>query len=147
MKHELITKQILHKLGGNKKCIGYRFIIYAIELISDDEDILHDLNKILYADISRKFHATTTSVEKNIRYVIVKLWENMNEHNMLLFLDVFGSEYTFSKPSSKIFLEYLYEYVKRYDILSDIFTEEYKCPILNVECNVLNEVIKRLLKS
>lgn len=144
MKHKVTTKNILHQLGVSKRYIGYDYIIYGIELISEDESLMGDITKVLYIDIAKEYNTTYFCVERNIRYVIEKIWSNIGDDNLVLLSSIFCDRYTNEKPSTKVFFELLYDYVKQHDILNDLFMTDYSCPFYNGDCVVYSEIIKRL---
>ena len=111
MEKRFTTKSILHKLGIGKSYSGYNYILYAVELIAEDESVLSIITKSLYIDIAKEFHTSDTCVERNIRKVIEVIWKK-SKTNKTLILKIFGSQYEVYKPSNKEFLELLYEYIK-----------------------------------
>lgn len=146
MECKLITKNILHKLGTNKRYAGYDYIIYGIKLISQNEMLMSNVTKILYADIAKEFNTTTSCVERNIRNAINAIWRNINNDNLVLLSAIFGDRYVAKKPTNKVFLELLYEYVKQNGLLNDLFTMDYKCPFHNKNCIMYNEIARQLLE-
>lgn len=145
MEDRFTTKSVLHQLGIGKSYSGYDYILYAIELISQDESVLTGITKILYIDIAREFHTSDTCVERNIRKVIEVIWKH-SETNNLLILKIFGSKFSANKPSNKEFLELLYEYVKSHDLLNKILhTDKIICPISNDVCIAYTKIIESLI--
>lgn len=145
MEDQLTTKSVLHQLGIGKSYSGYDYILYAVELIGQDESVLSGITKILYIDIAREFHTSDTCVERNIRKVIEVIWKH-SEINNLLILKIFGSKFRVSKPSNKEFLELLYEYVKSHDLLHKILhTDKIICPISKDVCIAYTKIIESLI--
>lgn len=145
MEDRLTTKSVLHQLGVGKSYSGYDYILYAVELIGQDESVLTGITKILYIDIAREFHTSDTCVERNIRKVIEVIWKH-SEINNLLILRIFGSKFRVSKPSNKEFLELLYEYVKSHDLLHQILhTDKIICPISKEVCIAYTKIIESLI--
>lgn len=137
MKHEKAAKNTLHRLGVSKKYSGYNFIVYGIGLMSEDDN-LFGITKHLYVDIAAKFGVSYSSVEKNIRYVIQKIWEY--DENVVLLAKIFGEEYSRKRPTSKVFFEYLYDYVSNFvNIQQD--SAIYKCPFTNKDCAMIRQII------
>lgn len=144
MKYQLTTKNVLHRLGIGKTYSGYDYILYGIGSISENEELLNGITKILYIDIAKEFHTTNTCVEKNIRKAIEVIWKNAEENKQLI-TNIFGDRYLSRKPSNKVFFELLYEYVKNYDLLERIFrTEEIICPLSKNVCHAYNEIVQKL---
>lgn len=146
MKHKVTTKNILHQLGVSKRYIGYDYIICGIELISEDESLMGDITKVLYIDIAKEYNTTYFCVERNIRYVIEKIWSNIGDDNFVLLSSIFCDRYSDKKPSTKVFFELLYDYVKQHDILNDLFTMNCNCPFYDGNCVVYDEIMRRLMK-
>lgn len=145
MEERLTTKSVLHNLGIGKSYSGYDYILYAIELIGQDESVLAGITKILYIDIAREFHTSDTCVERNIRKVIEVIWKH-SETNNLLILKIFGSKFGVSKPSNKEFLELLYEYVKSHDRIHKILlADKFICPISKDVCIAYSKIIESLI--
>lgn len=145
MEDRFTTRSILHQLGIGKSYSGYDYILYAIELIGQDESLLTGITKILYIDIAREFHTSDTCVERNIRKVIEVIWKHSETNNLLIF-KIFGSKFEASKPSNKEFLELLYEYVKSHDLLYKILhTDKIICPVSKDVCIAYTKIIESLI--
>ncbi len=144
MLYEGITKSVLHQLGVGKSYKGYDYILHGINLISLDESLLHCITKVLYIDIAREYHTSSTCVERNMRKVIEVIWRDA-EQNQKLITSIFGTRYSKAKPSNKEFLELLYEYVKSYNILKELFhVDKIICPISKEVCNAYNQIIEKV---
>lgn len=144
MKYELTVKSVLHQLGIGKLYSGYNYILYAIELIEQDESVLNGITKILYIDIAKEFQTSHTCVERNIRKVIEVIWKQ-SEVNKSMILKIFGRRFLTRKPSNKEFLELLYEYTKSHNMLEKIFHTDFICPISNEACSAYNQIIEKLI--
>ena len=116
MENTFTTKGVLHQLGIGKSYRGYDYILYAIEVIGEDESVLTGITKVLYIDIAREFHTSDTCVERNIRKVIEVIWKH-SANNRPFIIQIFGTKFGVQKPSNKEFLELLYEYVKTHVLL------------------------------
>lgn len=145
MIYETITKQILHKMGISKKYIGFDYIVSSIVLISENENILHELNKVLYVDIAKLYNTTPYSVERNIRYAIHKAWSTSNNNSYIMRI-IFGDCLKCSRISNKLFLELLYEYIRQYNNFKSLFSTNYMCPILDCKCEIYDRIIDHLLE-
>lgn len=144
MEDTFTTKSLLHQLGIRKSYSGYSYILYAIELIRQDESVLSGITKVLYIDIAKEFHTSDTCVERNIRKVIEVIWKH-SEINRPLIIKIFGNKFGVNKPSNKDFLELLYEYVKSHDLIYKILhTDRIICPISKDICVAYAEIIENL---
>lgn len=145
MKYQLTTKDVLHRLGIGKTYSGYDYILYGIGLISENEELLNGITKILYIDIAKEFQTTNICVEKNIRKAIEVIWKNAEENEQLI-TNIFGDKYLSRKPSNKVFFELLYEYVEQHDLLERIFcTEKMICPLSQDVCITYNKIVQELI--
>ena len=145
MEDSFTTKGVLHQLGIGKSYSGCDYIIYAIELIKQDESVLTGITKILYIDIAREFHTSDTCVERNIRKAIEVIWKK-SETNKTLLLKIFGRKFKVDKPSNKEFLELLYEYIKSHNALYRILqADKIICPISKDVCIAYNKIIEKLI--
>ncbi len=145
MEDKFTTNSILHQLGIGKSYSGYDYILYAIELIEQDESVLASITKVLYLDIAREFHTSDTCVERNIRKAIEIIWKH-SVQNKFLILKIFGSKFCTSKPSNKEFLELLYNYIKSRDSLCNLLcTDKMICPVSKEICVAYTKIIENLI--
>ncbi len=145
MEYKITTKSVLHQLGISKSYSGYDYILYAFELIEQDENVLTGITKILYIEIARKFHTSHICVERNIRKVIEVIWKN-HESNHTLLLKIFGCIFVESKPSNKEFLELLYAYIKSHNLFEKILHKDnFICPISKDVCIAYTKIVEKLI--
>lgn len=146
MKYEILTKKLLYQLGGNRQYSGYDYIVYAIKLLYSNEAVLTGITKVMYVEIAKEFRTSSSCVERNIRNVINAIWKNVNSDTQKLLLSIFGNKYLNEKPSNKVFIALLYEYVKYYNLLSNFVSFNCSCPFNTDDCSVYKEIMKRLLE-
>ena len=103
MELNFIVIQVLHRLGVYKGYSGFDYIIFAIKLIDSDIDYLCFITKSLYIDIAKEFTTSYVCVEKNIRTVVNKIWDDM-DLNKEMIAEIFGNYYLCHKPSNREFL-------------------------------------------
>lgn len=94
-------------IGGNYQ--GYRYLTHAIYLCLEDEDYLLSVSKLLYPEIARNFHATPSSVERNLRTVVNVCWERGNR-DLLKSISLYP---LLSKPTTGEFLDIITGYLKQ----------------------------------
>ena len=146
MEYRTITKSVLHQLGIGKTYSGYNYILRAIELILQNEDVLTNVTKILYIDIAKEYQTSQTCVERNIRKVIEVIWKHADDNSMQL-QKIFGEKFLSIKPSNKEFLELLYEYIKLQDTLQKaLISNPFICPISNKACCAFDEILKKIIQ-
>lgn len=145
MKYEFIARNVLRQFKIGKCYSGYDYIIHAIGLMFFDERFFHCLTKVLYATIAQNYNTSPSCVEKNMRKVIQAIWDNPS--NRELIEKFFGSTYVHTKPSNKEFLGLLYEYVKSYNILEELFrVNKILCPFSKETCGAYETILEFLTK-
>ena len=133
----LMTADILRKLHVRERRLAYKYIIYAMELVEEDQSRLEHITKTLYIDISNRYHTSTINVERGIRDTVEFIWRRKDSHTELL-EEVFGAENMAYRPTNTEFFRRMYGYIvsKRCTYLSR------KCPIYKcVKCAYQKECI------
>ena len=106
---EQVTK-LLHQLGIPAHIRGYCFLRYAIMNVFEDGEFLGSITKTLYPEIAKKYHTTSTRVERSIRHAIELAWQR---GDVELVDNLFG--YTISatkaKPTNSEFIAMLSDYL------------------------------------
>lgn len=145
MEYKLTAKSVLHQLGIGKSYIGYDYILYSIDLIMENENVLTNVTKILYIDVAKEYHTSQTCVERDIRKVIEVIW-NHAEENSTLIQKIFGDKFLLHKPSNKEFLELIYEYIKLQSALKRaLLSNPIICPFSDKTCSAFDEIIEKLI--
>lgn len=75
--HTEITT-ILHEIGVPAHIKGYQFLREAIAMVYHDIDLLGSITKVLYPEIAKKYHTTSSRVERAIRHAIEVAWNRGN---------------------------------------------------------------------
>ena len=98
---------LLLNIGVPQHVYGYKYILYALELISINPEILHHITKELYPQIAAAFDSTPSRVERAIRTAIQITWHYGN--NQMLH-SIFGHTIRPNKslPTNTQFLAGLY---------------------------------------
>ena len=99
------VRRLLLRLGATPRYIGFDYVIHAIILSLEDSQYLLSVTKELYPDVSRKYHTTICSVERDIRTVITTIWKR-NPH---LLNQIAGYPLT-KKPAVGEFIAIMREY-------------------------------------
>ena len=87
---------MLHDAGMPANISGYQYLREAIMMAVDDKDVMRAITKVLYPQVARKFHSTSSRVERAIRHAIELAWERGDEETLRKF---FG--YTISNARGK----------------------------------------------
>jgi len=67
-------QDLLLNIGFPQHVYGYNYIIYGLELIMINPEILHHITKELYPEIAKHFGSTSARVERAIRTAIQITW-------------------------------------------------------------------------
>ena len=70
--------RILHELGIPSHIKGYQYMKEGIEMIYHTPSMMDKITKSLYPELAKKFHSTTTRVERDIRHAIEPGWTRAN---------------------------------------------------------------------
>lgn len=103
--------QTVRALGINATYLGYRYLIEAVYLASENEDILLSVCTKLYPIIAEKFQTTPDNVERNLRTVINACWERGNRS---LLQTIFPYPLA-SRPSASELIDALVGYCRALD--------------------------------
>ena len=68
--------QLLHSMGITMDYKGFRQTIVAVQLALEDEKRLNHVTKEIYWKVADETGCSPSSVEKDIRTVILRAWEN-----------------------------------------------------------------------
>ena len=99
----------LRSLGLDNSYKGFRYLVYAIQLVWEDCDILTYICKGLYVEIAIRYHTTVANVERNIRTAKEVMWNNGDKDTLEA---IFGSQYNLKLPANARFIDILAFYIK-----------------------------------
>lgn len=108
---ENYIETVIRLLGLNSSYKGFNFLIYAINLVLEDPEVLTYICKGLYLEIALRYDTTITCVERNIRTAKEVIWMNGNKS---LLKDIFGNKYGQEIPNNAVFIDMLVHYIKRH---------------------------------
>lgn len=107
---EHITHMI-HEIGIPAHIKGYHYLRDAIMMAVNDMDILNAVTKIMYPEVAKKHHTTSSRVERAIRHSIEVAW---NRGKLDTLEELFG--YTVStgkgKPTNSEFIALIADYIR-----------------------------------
>lgn len=94
---------MLHEIGIPAHIKGYHYLRDSISMAVEDMDVLNAITKILYPTVAKKYHTTSSRVERAIRHAIEVAW---SRGKIDILDDLFG--YTISygkgKPTNSEFI-------------------------------------------
>lgn len=88
-----VTKIILD-VGIPAHIKGYQYLRTGIMMAISDQDVLNAITKVLYPSIAKKYHTTSSRVERAIRHAIEVAWDRGN-------IDTLQSLFGYSIKTSK----------------------------------------------
>ena len=71
---QLLITRTLHELGVPSHIKGYQYLREGIYMIYHNPKLVDEITKELYPMIAKKYHSTTTRVERAIRHAIEVSW-------------------------------------------------------------------------
>ena len=71
---EALVTNVIHEVGVPAHIKGYQYLREAIMMAISDIDVINQITKQLYPDISKKYHTTPSRVERAIRHAIEVAW-------------------------------------------------------------------------
>ena len=102
---------IIHEIGVPAHIKGYQYLREAIMLSVEDREMLSAVTKILYPAIAKKYHTTSSRVERAIRHAIEVAW---NRGDMDTLDSMFG--YTINvgkgKPTNSEFIALIVDKIR-----------------------------------
>ena len=117
---QLSITRTLHELGVPSHIKGYQYIREGISLMYNHPEIIGGITKELYPEIAKKYHSTTSRVERAIRHAIEVSW---NRANWEFMEDIFGYSVDIdkAKPTNSEFIV----------TIADKLRLEYNKPLLS----------------
>lgn len=105
------VQELLLSIGFPQHVYGYDYILYSLELISQNPGILHHITKELYPEVAKHFGTKPARVERAIRTAIQITWLY---GNMQIINIIFGNTIRPDKgvPTNTQLLAGLYFFLK-----------------------------------
>ena len=103
---EIDITNILLEIGMPAHIKGYQYIREVIMMFFADQNMLHYITKFLYPTIAKKYHTSSSSVERTIRHAIEVAWRRGNMESLE---HVFGNTISANrgKPTNSEFMALL----------------------------------------
>ena len=142
MEYKRHTQKLLYELGLQKMYKGSEYITSCIDFIAQNETAFTPATKILYIEIAKKYKTSNLCIEKNIRFIINKIWTE--QRNPELLQKIFGVTNGKKNPGNLEFLMHLYQYLKIEN--GDAHSSKYDdytfiCPQSGKACEFCKEFI------
>lgn len=107
--NDKIIARTLRMLGLNQSYKGFHYLIYAIDLVLENPDMLTYICKGLYFEIAVYYKTSIYCAERNIRTAKEVMWHNSNTD---LLRSIFGTQYDLKIPSNAVFIDRLAYYIE-----------------------------------
>lgn len=108
---EIDITNILLEIGIPAHIKGYQYIREGIMMAFYDRNMLHYITKFLYPSIAKKYHTTSSSVERTIRHAIEVAWHRGDLNTLE---EVFGNTVSAGKgkPTNSEFMALLTDKIR-----------------------------------
>lgn len=109
---EVKISKILKQLGILPNLSGYGYSKEAINMVlEDDSAVRRGVTKVIYPAVARKFHTTSSRVERAIRHAVERAWTRGDAE---LMEDIFGWGISADrgKPTNSEFIAGVADYIK-----------------------------------
>ncbi len=70
------VRAMLNELGVTSNYAGYRQTVAAVLLAMEQPDALSLISKRIYPEVAKQFDSNWRSIERNIRTVLTRVWED-----------------------------------------------------------------------
>lgn len=84
---EDFTENLLRELGVSQALLGFNYMVYAINLVVDDEEYINGVTTKLYPAVAKKFDTTAPRAERAMRHAVEKTFDN-GDYDLLV--KIFG---------------------------------------------------------
>lgn len=104
----ITADRLLRTLGASGKYIGFRYVLYMIELVMDDLDNTYQMMKTMYPMTAEKFSVTPETVERATRTLIQSCWDRADHSTFNM---IAGAELE-RRPTNKQFIDMMAAYLR-----------------------------------
>lgn len=94
---------MIHEIGIPAHIKGYHYLRDAIMMAVEDMDVLNAITKIMYPEVAKKHHTTSSRVERAIRHAIEVAWSR-GKVDMLDEMFAYTVSYGKGKPTNSEFI-------------------------------------------
>ena len=106
--NEKVIRNVLRFIGltGNYK--GFPGMITAVDMVLENEELLHSATTVLYPTVAEKHGTTSTRLQRNFRTLINICWQEENRERLY---NIAGRNLT-QCPTAVEFIEMLSNYIQ-----------------------------------
>lgn len=106
---KLITN-ILLRLGLHANQYGYHYLRTAILMVKEDQERITSVTKLLYPDVAKFYHVSSSKIERAIRTSIETAWKQPKKEIIKIVFKDFD-QYMEHRPTNTEFIEAIVEYL------------------------------------
>ena len=125
IQENIVSKQELEQaisgfmleLGIPAHLRGYQYLRSAVEMCTEDMELVGSVTKLLYPDLAKLYKTTDQKIERAIRNAIEVSWERGNS---ALFEQLFGycNSNEYSRPTNSEYIAAVADYIRlKYGLL------------------------------
>lgn len=111
--HELeqAISDFMLELGIPAHLRGYQYLRSAVEMCTEDMELVGSVTKLLYPDLAKKHKTTDQKIERAIRNAIEVSWERGNGE---LFEELFGynNSEEYSRPTNSEYIAAVADHIR-----------------------------------
>lgn len=103
---------ILNEIGVSSRLKGYKYLKYAIKMVSDDFSAINSITKLIYYNTAKEFKTTASRVERAIRNAIEICWCKGNFKTINLIFNIYLNEKKI-RPTNSEFITIIVEQLRK----------------------------------
>ena len=108
---EQVISSFMLELGIPAHLRGYQYLRSAVEMCTQDMELVGSVTKLLYPDLAKLYKTTDQKIERAIRNAIEVSWERGNS---ALFEQLFGycNSNEYSRPTNSEYIATVADYIR-----------------------------------
>ena len=108
---EQVISGFMLELGIPAHLRGYQYLRSAVEMCTQDMELVGSVTKLLYPDLAKLYKTTDQKIERAIRNAIEVSWERGNS---ALFEQLFGycNSNEYSRPTNSEYIATVADYIR-----------------------------------
>lgn len=79
MYNEVVSADALHEIGMRPKYKGYAYLLFMLQQTEKQPEMMYNLSHGLYPKTMEHFDISRNNMERNIRFVLQRTWEDGNK--------------------------------------------------------------------
>lgn len=100
---EMEIQRLLRQLGMTRTLVGFRYMVYMVERVTEDPEQMKLVTKCLYRETAKTFGTTVPAMEQAVCTLINRCWEK-GDHAVL---DALAGCRVTERPTTRRFIDIL----------------------------------------